>query len=367
MSLIANFGFLNKILVFSFSIGITFLIYFLFEPAFKRWGLVDKPDNVRKLHPASVPFLGGFMLFFGSLVTFLLFWDWIGDEGIRSLGVFSLLFFVLGSLDDYFDISPRLKLGLQFLFSTVHVFYFIQGSLDFMGLFSLGEVGPIWSKIILSLMFVFLINAFNLIDGVNTLFGLFSFFAFVFFVLLFDITRDTDRCLIAIIVAGGLLVFLFKNKTPAKIFMGDSGSLMLGFILSDFVSQFLLHHYNVDEASSTFMESYTPVIALALFALPIFDMLRVIYLRLNSGKLPISPGRDHMHHFLIDRGFTHTMTSLILNGKSLIIFMLCLAMARMGWNINVIFWVMVLTAWLLFPGSGRLWITRGFKAKCINP
>ena len=358
-----NYAFLYKILGLFCSLGISFLIYFFFEPVFKQWGLVDKPDGIRKLHSSPIPFLGGYMVFFGSLVTFLIFWDWSGVESIRSMGVCLLLFLVLGTLDDYLDVSARPKLGLQFLISTVHVFYFTQGTVDFMGLFGMGELDPMWSKIFLSLMFVFLINAFNLIDGVNTLFGLFALLAFLFFAFFFEMIGDGDRYLMAMVVAGALLGFLWYNKTPAKVFMGDAGSLMLGFILSDFVSQFLFHHHKVEEARLTFMKDYTPVIALALFALPIFDMLRVIYLRLRSGKLPMSPGRDHMHHFLLDRGFTHIMTSLTLNGKSLIIFMLCLTMARIGWNINVIFGALLVTAWLLFPGSGRSWIARVFKAQ----
>ena len=356
-------SFFSNLFLFVCSSGLSFFTFRLFEPFFRRYDIVDKPDDVRKSHSSPIPLLGGFMVFVGALASFLIFWDWSGVESIRSMGVCLLLFLVLGTLDDYLDVSARPKLGLQFLISTVHVFYFTQGTVDFMGLFGMGELDPMWSKIFLSLMFVFLINAFNLIDGVNTLFGLFALLAFVFFAFFFEMIGDGDRYLMAMVVAGALLGFLWYNKTPAKVFMGDAGSLMLGFILSDFVSQFLFHHHKVEEARLTFMKDYTPVIALALFALPIFDMLRVIYLRLRSGKLPMSPGRDHMHHFLLDRGFTHVMTSLTLNGKSLIILMLCLVMARMGWNINVIFGVLLLTAWLLFPGSGRSWIARVFKAQ----
>lgn len=342
---------------------LSLMVFRWVEPWAQKAGLMDMPNDERKLHQKPIPLIGGAMIFAAAIPAFLVAWDGTGWNGFSSMGVCLLLFLVLGTLDDYLDVSARPKLGLQFLISTVHVFYFTQGTVDFMGLFGMGELDPMWSKIFLSLMFVFLINAFNLIDGVNTLFGLFALLAFLFFAFFFEMIGDGDRYLMAIVVAGALLGFLWYNKTPAKVFMGDAGSLMLGFILSDFGSQFLFHHHKVEEARLTFMKDYTPVIALALFALPIFDMLRVIYLRLRSGKLPMSPGRDHMHHFLLDRGFTHIMTSLTLNCKSLIILMLCLVMARMGWNINVIFGVLLLTAWLLFPGSGRSWIARVFKAQ----
>ena len=175
-----NSAFSSEILGLFCSLGISFLIYFFFEPVFKRWDIVDKPDDVRKSHSSPIPLLGGFMVFVGALASFLIFWDWSAVESIRSMGVCLLLFLVLGTLDDYLDVSARPKLGLQFLISTVHVFYFTQGTVDFMGLFGMGELDPMWSKIFLSLMFVFLINAFNLIDGVNTLFGLFALLAFGF-------------------------------------------------------------------------------------------------------------------------------------------------------------------------------------------
>ncbi|MFM7911678.1 MAG: MraY family glycosyltransferase, partial [Bacteroidota bacterium] len=177
-------------------------------------------------------------------------------------------------MDDYLDVSARPKLGLQFLISTVHVFYFTQGKVDFMGLFGMGELDPMWSKIFLSLMFVFLINAFYLIDGVNTLFGLFALLAFVFFAFFFEMIGDGDRYLMAMVVAGALLGFLWYNKTPAKVFMGDAGSLLLGYLLS------VVSMLGVFNSTHTF-SSAIPIIVLAI---PILDTVFAIVRRLKRGQ-----------------------------------------------------------------------------------
>ncbi len=347
---------MNELFIYLVGGALAFGLFYLLNPMASAVGLLDKPDQSRKLHSRPIPLIGGLMVLGPALFVSI----GLGLINYRldviALVVCMALLVLVGTLDDFFEVHARPKLGLQFLISTVYVFYFMNVGVDFSGLFGLRELNEMWSKIFLSLMFVFLINAFNLIDGANTLLGVFMWMGFLFFIWFFWQIEDWNRYYLALAFGGAMMGFLWFNKTPAKVFMGDAGSLGIGFVLSDFMAQFLFFHHLVDENKVNFMKDYTPVLALALFALPVFDMLRVIVLRLLGGRLPMAPGRDHMHHYLLDKGWTHIQTSLALNGISLGLFLATAGMARAGWDINLVFAGVVVLAWLTFPGSGRAFL-----------
>ena len=337
---------------------LSMLLFRFFLPIAHRFKLLDKPDYHRKTHREPIPLIGGLVVVLSVLLSCWSIAGWLTDSGGFAFLVCLMLLVLLGTLDDFFDVHARPKLGLQFLVSTVYVFYFMNVGVDFRGLFGLGVLNEIWSKIFLSLMFVFLINAFNLIDGINTLLGVFVLLAFLFFAWFFWQIEDWNRYYISFAFCGSLLVFLWFNLTPARVFMGDAGSMALGFVLSDFVGQFLFYHNQVWESNLHSTKEHTPVLALALFSLPIFDMIRVIVLRLLGGRFPMLPGRDHMHHFLLDRGWTHVQASLALNGTSISLFLVTCLMAWAGWDINLVFWLVLGLTWLAFPGSGRSFLAR---------
>jgi UDP-N-acetylmuramyl pentapeptide phosphotransferase/UDP-N-acetylglucosamine-1-phosphate transferase len=151
-------------------------------------------------------------------------------------------------------------------------------------------------------------NAFNLIDGIDGLAGGLGFMSLTITGIFFTVAQDYNVALIAFSLAGGLLGFLYYNFNPARVFMGDTGSLVLGFVIAVLCVRLLQY----DNPNISLVLPHAPVFAFAVVLIPVFDTLRVFSMRTWKGKSPFSPDKTHIHHLLTSNGWSHSFTSKLI-------------------------------------------------------
>ncbi|MES2778988.1 MAG: MraY family glycosyltransferase [Bacteroidota bacterium] len=276
----------------------------------KQKELYDKPDH-RKLHTTKIPRLGGLAIIAGFSIAVSI-WG-IPTEitsRLQYLQAALIILFFSGLKDDVVMLTPMKKLMSQ-LFATALV---VIGEdiriTSFYGLFGVTEVAT-WVSYILSIFTIVVItNAFNLIDGIDGLAGGLGFIISVTFGLWFNFIDQVGWSIISFSLAGALIGFLVFNFNPAKIFMGDAGSLCTGFLLSIMAIQFI--EFNRPEVQNFYKIETAPVIAIAILVIPLYDTLRVFTVRLLKKKSPFSADRNHLHHILLNTGLGHKEVSLIL-------------------------------------------------------
>lgn len=276
----------------------------------KLKGLYDKPD-FRKIHTHKIPRLGGLAIIAGFGIASSLWCLPQSIEGsLQYLQVALIILFFSGLKDDIVILSPIKKLATQILATGITVF---GGGIlinSLYGLFGIYEL-PLWISYLLTMFTIIVItNAFNLIDGVDGLAGGIGVIASVTFGLWFNFIDQTGWSVIAFALAGALLGFLVFNFNPAKIFMGDSGSLFTGFLLAIFAIKFI--QFNAPEASTIYKIHSAPGIAVAILIVPLFDTARVFLLRVLKKQSPFTADNNHIHHGLIKIGLGHKEVSMVM-------------------------------------------------------
>lgn len=275
--------------------------------------LLENPVK-RSSHSNPTPTFGGVAIFAGTLIAFFL-WNF-DTEGFflhKILAGTTILFF-LGLKDDLYALDATKKIGSQILASSLVV---IGGNLritSFFGIFGVFELHYAVSVIFTIFLFVALINAFNLIDGIDGLAGGIGMIASGAFGLWFALNKDWSLAALSLSLSASLLGFLrFNFSKTSKIFMGDTGSLIIGYLITVFAVRFV----QLNQASNFSPgegDKYVsaPVIAIAILSVPIFDTLRVFGLRILKKKSPFVADRLHLHHLLVDNGLSHVQASLTL-------------------------------------------------------
>ncbi|MBQ3526970.1 MAG: undecaprenyl/decaprenyl-phosphate alpha-N-acetylglucosaminyl 1-phosphate transferase [Clostridia bacterium] len=256
-----------------------------------RIGAIDIPTDARRMHKKPTPRIGGLAIFAGFLVATLVFCE--PSAQLYAIWIGGGILVILGVLDDIFRLSAWLKLIVQLCVAGIAVsFGILIDHITFAG--TVIEFGY-FAVPVTMLWIVGLSNAINLIDGLDGLSCGISAITSVSIFMVMLITGDFTSALITAILTGSCLGFLPYNKNPAKIFMGDTGALFLGYTLSIISVQglFKLH---------TMLSFLVP---LSIFALPILDTLIAICRRVIHGQSPFHPDRGHFHHKLVDMGFTH--------------------------------------------------------------
>jgi len=278
------------------------LIYFS-----KRKGLLDVP-NQRASHKIPTPTLGGLPIFVG-LISVILFC--IGLQNCGNILVLILSLFVLvstGILDDILNLRASLRLLIQFSLGLAIASQGLRFT-SLYGFLGIYELHTIFQYLITVFFVVAITNAFNLIDGIDGLAGGLGFINMVVFGLLFAFQNQRIEYVISFGMAGGLLAFLFFNFRKAKIFMGDTGSLVLGF-LTAYLCLKLLTVANMDHFRITGPQKLTLIVGLVI--VPAYDMLRVAIQRLIKGKSPFSADKTHIHHLLTKTGMNHVRAAISL-------------------------------------------------------
>lgn len=292
----------------------SFIIVLLSTPSFIKIAhikhLFDDPSEDRKIHTRKVPLMGGMMIFAGTLFSFLL-WLPVNEMGVIKFLIPSLLImFFVGMKDDIIGTAPVKKLAAHLVVAFIMVLMADVRLTSLHGLFGIREI-PDWAGIMLSVFtYIVIINAFNLIDGIDGLaagVGLIASTAFGFW---FYYAGDWTYAVLAFSLAGGLLGFLRFNFSPAKIFMGDSGSLTIGFLIG--VMAIELIEYEPDMLPNIIKQISKPLLAMSILVYPLIDTMRVFTLRALKGISPFTADRNHIHHRLIDHGLSHRQTVIII-------------------------------------------------------
>ena len=298
----------------------SFLLAYLVVPPIVRVSrakhLFDVPDE-RKLNKHVVPTLGGVAIFIGSIISILVYLQGAVSHGFRYLFAAIIIMFFIGIKDDIMIISARKKFVVQLVTAVMLVVlgdYRIVHVYGFAGMEQLNE----WASVPFTvLLILFLVNAMNLIDGVDGLASGIALYISAMFGTWFYFTGHLDYSISCFALAGSLLAFLRYNLWGGhnKVFMGDTGSLILGIFLSVVVISFNELNY---QTYNNFYVEQAPLLALGLFIVPVTDTLRVFTIRLYHNRSPFSPDMNHFHHLLIRLGLSHIQVSSFLIAYSVL-------------------------------------------------
>jgi len=349
------------------SIAISFTITFLAIPAVinvaEMKKLFDVPDE-RKVHHAPITPLGGLGIFAGFVFGCLLTLHFGQYAELQYFMAASLVIFFLGLKDDILIISPVKKFIGQVLAAFIIIYYGgiqIRSMNGFLGVYQLPEM---FSLLLTYFAVIVVINSFNLIDGIDGLAGSLGLISTVIFGTYFLNVNMLPYAVIAFSLAGSLLAFLIFNFQPAKIFMGDTGSLLVGTINAILVIKFI-NVAGTDEVS--FRITSSPAVGFTILMVPLLDTLRVFGIRIFHRRSPFSPDRNHIHHLLLDKGFSHKAITFTLSAINLA--MIVFVFLARAWNCTLlifgvfaIFFTMIGLIYYMRPAP-RLFVARGTAGK----
>ncbi len=265
----------------------------------KRYKLFDIPNN-RKEHILPVPTMGGIAIVAGMIISLFLWFPF--SNGLGQICFFFSIasLFGLGIMDDLKDLSAKYKFVVQIGLASLIALSGIRIT-SFDGLFGINNLSLSAQYSITILAIVGITNAFNLIDGIDGLAGGLAFMSLMILGLFLTISGDANTALVAFALAGAVFAFLYFNFNPAKIFMGDTGSLILGFVIA--VLCIRLMQVNISLANPVLL--HIPMFVLGMVFIPVFDTLRVFALRIWKGGSPFDADKTHIHHLLTNQGFSH--------------------------------------------------------------
>lgn len=295
-----------------------------------RKRLFDDPNESRKIHKRIIPNFGGVAIFTGFLFSCSIFIpSQILPEG-NVLMAGGLVLFMIGLKDDIIGLGPGIKFVAQFMSAfIVSVVANIRIS-DLHGIFGIYDI-PYYASIALTVFFIVgIVNAFNLIDGIDGLAGSIGVIFSVVFGVLFYKSGDLGWAYLATSLAGALLGFLFFNVTPARIFMGDSGSLLLGFIAAVLSIKFINVSLSENVMAGPFQITSGIGLVSAILIIPVFDTLRVFTLRILRGTSPFTADSNHIHHRLLSLGLSHVQATLVLASVNVVFIIAALSLQNMG-------------------------------------
>lgn len=313
-----------------------FIIPVLIKAGFK-WKIYDLPSD-RKLHSAGISALGGIGIFFGIRIG-LFFSLLIGPEPtlLKSstyLLVGMLIIFLNGLGDDLFSYSANKKFFLQF----VICFLFIDSEGVFQQELQRLLDSYYLSRVVLTFALITIINSINLMDGIDGLAAYMGIFICAVFGYLNILHENTFLSVLALSTLGALGGFLYYNRYPAKIFMGDSGALMLGFIIAFLTlstpyktQTYFLQHSKIHEVN----------IILATISLPVFEVIRLFITRLILGTSPFTGDRNHLHHILVDSGVSVVNSVFVILGIVITQVLIAVCLPFETWY-SVLFIIMVI-------------------------
>ena len=266
--------------------------------AANRIGLVDKPGH-RKVHKEPIARVGGLAFAIGALIAIAI-WG-IGHPLMNGIFLGVIIIILIGSLDDYADLRAKHKLIGQFFAAAVTTFY---SHLTWQPLSGIVETElPVWLLAgIIMMILVLLTNAINFSDGLDGLAGGLTFLSFGVMAYLAYQINEVVVLFLTLPVMGGLLGFLRFNTYPARVFMGDSGSQFLGFLMG--VVAILL--------TSQERSPFSPLLLLYFVGIPLLDMLAVTTQRICRKSSPFRADNQHLHHKLLTVGFSHHQVVLII-------------------------------------------------------
>ena len=293
-------GFATALCISAYAIPIIIKVAFIRK-------LYDKPGG-RKTHKRFVPNLGGVAIFAGFVLAFICWTNFSDSVYLQYLILGLIILHFLGVKDDIVPLTPYKKLIGQIIAAAVLVVpgrFRINDLHGILGIYHLSVPVSIGLSVFAVIL---LINSFNLIDGIDGLAGGISLLISLLFSYIFWKSGLNNILVASVALAGALVGFLFYNRQPARIFMGDAGSMCIGYLMSAFSFQFM----NSAAANPDGLFHRNPGVLLAVFIVPLFDTLRVFTIRILEKKSPFEADSNHIHHKLLRMGLSHGMASITL-------------------------------------------------------
>lgn len=320
-----------------------------------RYRLYDLPGS-RKEHQSPIPTMGGIAIMAGLMTSLCLWFPFTSNLGQLSFFFAIAVLFALGIMDDLKDLSAKYKFLVQLSLAVLLAVSGIRIT-SFDGLFGIYDLPAMTQYTLTVLAIVGITNAFNLIDGIDGLAGGIGFMSLLTLGMFLTINGDTETALVAFAFAGALMAFLYFNFNPARIFMGDTGSLVLGFVVSVMCIRLL----QVNATIANPVIPHAPVFVLAIVMIPVFDTLRVFALRIWKGRSPFEGDKTHIHHLLTNEGFSHSFAAKLICFLHGFILMevYWLRGLRQEWVLVILCLIMLLATFML----KNLWRIRGSRER----
>lgn len=336
---------MNFILAMLTSFSVGFLLTPIVISVLRKAKIGDTPGG-RKIHKKFTPSMGGIAFMLATYVA-LAIWGWQYPlPDIRYLlGAIALMFFV-GFRDDMVELNPKHKILGQLISVVLVVVVSDIRIKEFHGFLGIEELPLVVSYVFSSFVLLALTNAFNLVDGLDGLAGTIAIISLSLLSAWFYVQGLESYALLSFTLLGGILSFMVFNWHPAKIFMGDTGSLALGFSIGSLILAFMEYNSALPAGALLKIEpSFTMGIVLLIY--PLYDMARVFTRRISKGKHPMSADKSHVHHFLLRSGLKHNQVALLLGLIQVVLIGLVLGMGKYSDNIVL----PLLSAIVLLMGS----------------
>ncbi|MFK7833718.1 MAG: MraY family glycosyltransferase [Winogradskyella sp.] len=296
--------------------------------------LMDEPGS-RSMHTTKTPTLGGVGIFISLIVVMTICGAYLNTKILLlTMGGLTILFF-LGLKDDLTVLAPSRKFSGQFVTALLLIFFTDTRIISFSDILDIHTL-PYWVSIGFTVfVYLLIINAYNLIDGIDGLAGMIALVASLVFVFLFIKADELSLATIAVALAGALLAFLRYNfSNEKKLFMGDTGSMIVGFLLAFFTISF------IHKAQSQVLVEYQyspPALALAILFYPLVDTFRIFFIRIFIHKTsPFKADKNHIHHRFITYGYSPLMTTILISGINIIIVVIAFNLISLSLNVQII-------------------------------
>lgn len=302
--------------------------------------IVDNP-NARKLQQTPVPVLGGVAVFFGIVLGIALASTYVSCTSLMTIVAAMMIMLYTGTMDDLLDLSALLRFAVEIGVVMLLIYANDISINNFNGLWGVDVIPDTLAIPLTIFASVGIINAINMIDGVNGLSSGYCIMASIAFGSLFYASDNVSMLILAAVSVGSLIPFLFHNvfgKT-SKMFIGDGGTLVMGVVMSTFVINILT---NGSSVSSTVDSNFGLVpFTLAVMAIPVFDTLRVMLTRIVRGTSPFHPDKTHLHHLFIDLGFSHAGTTVTIITLNILVIVAQWLAWHMGCSIDVQLYIVI--------------------------
>jgi UDP-N-acetylmuramyl pentapeptide phosphotransferase/UDP-N-acetylglucosamine-1-phosphate transferase len=305
-----------------------------------------EPFIERKIHNKVVPPMGGVAIFIGFTLSSIIATDGISFDALKYIIASVIIMFFIGLKDDLMDISARKKLMVQVFAAVILITLGNVRFTNLHGILGTGDIGYITSIILSIFAMVVIINAFNLIDGIDGLASGLAIIAASAFGAWFYVAGNVQFAILSFALVGSLGGFFIYNVFGHrnKLFMGDTGSLIIGLVISALVVKF--NEFNVN-ISDFYAIKAAPSVSFAIIIIPLVDTLRVMTIRIYNKRSPFSPDNNHIHHRLLLLVPSHLNVTLIILAVNIVIIAFALFLNQMEININVQF-IFVLLSGVIF-------------------
>jgi len=296
--------------------------------------IVDNPEE-RKLQKYPVPVLGGIAVFFGIIVSLVASQVFFSSASLFSLLGIMVIMLYIGTMDDILSLSP----GIRFFIEIIIVLLLIYGNdcsiNNFHGLWGIWKIPSYIAVPLTVFACVGIVNAINMIDGVDGLMSMYGITTSILFGAVFYKSGEVDMAAMAMIATGAMIPFFMHNVfgKKSKMFLGDGGALMIGIMMSVFVIYILRDESLCSQAvcSNFGLVPFT----LAVLSIPVFDTLRVMTRRILHGTSPFLPDKKHLHHMFIGLGFSHFGTSFSIVFLNLVNVLIWWISFKLGASVNL--------------------------------